>query len=56
MQNKESAKFQPRSEKLPPISELEAIAIVTSTDVENAIEAFKDDSPEEEFEELLSAE
>lgn len=59
--NTNAAKFQPRSETLPPLSELNAIANVTNDDVDNAIEAWKDfvvnssNENDNEFENLLTA-
>lgn len=45
-------KFEPTAETLPPAKELEAIARVSPTDVNNAAAAWVDDNPEDEFDNL----
>lgn len=54
--NASPAKWQPPAETLPPLSELEAIAIIRPADLDNAIQQWRNDCPIEEFIDLAEAE
>lgn len=54
--NATPGKWQPPAETLPPLSELEAIATVRQSDVDNAVQQWKNDCPIEEFRDLVEAE
>ena len=53
--NQPEPRFTPENKELKPLAELFAIANVTKSDIEQAIEAWINNPPEDEFQFLIEA-